>query len=436
MFLTVAIGLAPAAEATTKPVLVDTNPGSPSTAITPRVRGDSDGAIAGAVGSALARSAGPITMGSDPSNPITLYTDSNCTGKVAAKGTAGELDGAGIPVTVAPDSETTFYATQTDTEGTSGCSNGVTYQQVTTPPNPPVFTAVSPASPANDNFPFLSGTVAANSIVFIYSNPDCSGGPVATGTAAAFSAGGIQAQVADNSATGFYAVAMLAGISSDCSSSTISYHEVTPPDAPGGGGGGGGSTNPAPPSSNGPAKPQAPHLRTIPGGIANDVTPLVTGSAPGAAVVKIYTTADCKGPVAAKGSAAQFGAGLQIEIVANTTVAFYGRSVDGDGDESACSDAPAVYTDDSIAPRTHFTAGPGVKTLKHTVVFRFADLTGGLDTSFLCKLDRRKWRSCHAPLRLHKLGHRRHLLRVKAFDAAGNREKAGAKRRFQVITGQ
>ena len=148
--------------------------------------------------------------------------------------------------------------------------------------------------------------------------------------------------------------------------------------------------------------------------------------------VKIYGTANCTGPVLARGTPAQLQAGFPVQIVPNTTVAFFGKSVDGGNDESACS-AGVSYTDDSIAPKTRITVGPGAKTRKRKVVFRFTDITGGPDTSFLCKLDKKKWKSCHAPLKLKKLGHRRHTLKVKAYDAAGNRERKPVKRSFQVV---
>lgn len=433
LFLAVALSLAlivamaPAAQAALTPALTGTNPASPGASLTPRIRGDADGVITSVVHRSVL--AGPIGRTLEPGNIITLYTKAECAAPVVAEGTAEELEGAGIAATVAPDSETTFYATQTDLGGTSSCSNGIVYQQVTTPPGPPVFTATNPASPANDNFPRLSGSAAANSIVTLFSDQTCAGGTVAAGTAAAFAAGGIQVQVPDNTTTTFHAIATLAGISSACSSSSISYREVTPAEVPTGGGG-----TTTPPVSNPPGKPQPPRLRTIPGGIANDATPLITGSAPGASTVKIYSSADCKGPALVRGSAAQLQAGLPVQIVPNTTIAFYGKSVDGGGDESDCSPEPAVYSDDSIAPRTRITAGPGVKTLKRTVVFRFADITGGLETKFLCKVDRMPWKSCHPPLRLKNLGHKRHVLRVKAYDAAGNREKTGVKRSFQVLS--
>ena len=424
MLFGAAAATVPAAQAAApRPLLIGTEPASPSTSLTPQIRGDADGVITSVVASRVSGPIGRTTT--EPGNTVTIYTDNECLGPVAASGDAEELEGSGILVAapVPPDSETTFYATETNLSGTSACSNGIVYQQVTTPPAPPIFNAVTPASGANDNFPYLTGSSAPNSIVFLYADASCSTAPVASGPAAAFAAGGIQVQVPDNSNTTFHAEATLAGLGSGCSGSAIAYQEVTPPESPSGG--------PTPPGSSGPLSP--PRLRTIPGGIANDTTPLITGSAPGAALVKIFGSAGCKGAPVAKGSASQFAAGLPVQIVPNTTVTFYGKSVGSVGNESACSPTPVAYTDDSIAPRTRITAGPGIKTLKHTVVFRFTDITGGFDTSFLCKVDRRPWKACHAPFRLKRLGHKRHVLHVKAYDAAGNHEKRGVKRSFQVI---
>lgn len=409
------------AAAASKPILFGTNPASPGASTTPRIRGDADGIVTSVV---RARGFGAIGRDLEPGTTIAIYTDDECSGPVAGSGTPEELEGAGILVSepVVPDSETVFYAAATDMAGKSGCSNGVAYQQVTTPPAPPTLTSSSPASGAKENFPRLIGSSAPNTVVFIYADATCSGTVVASGSAAAFGSSGIQVQVADNTTTTFHALATLAGISSGCSSSSLTYQEVSPPGEASG-----------PPSSNGPGvPPPAPHLRTVPGGIANDLTPVVTGTAPEASAVKIYGGIGCTGALLRTVPVSQFLAGVPLEIVANTSVAFSARSVDADGDESACS-APAAYTEDSIAPRTRITAGPGPKTMRKTVVFRFADVTGGLDTKFLCKLDRHPWRACHTPLRLTHLGHKRHTLQVKAYDPAGNHEKHGVRRRFQVV---
>jgi hypothetical protein len=60
-------------------------------------------------------------------------------------------------------------------------------------------------------------------------------------------------------------------------------------------------------------------------------------------------------------------------------------------------------------------------------------VTGNENTRFLCKVDRRRFRSCSTPMRLKKLGPGRHTFRVKAIDAAGNREMRPSKRRFTIV---
>ena len=92
-----------------------------------------------------------------------------------------------------------------------------------------------------------------------------------------------------------------------------------------------------------------------------------------------------------------------------------------------------TYIEDSLAPRTRITLGPGAKTRRRTAVFRFLDATGNPGTTFLCRLDRGKWRACKTPRSFRRLRFGRHVVRVKATDAAGNRETVGAKRRFKVI---
>lgn len=420
-----------AGAATPTPILNATTPASPGTATEPRIRGNADGVITSVVGPRTRA----LTRAIEPGATIDIYTDAACNATVAATGTAAELEGAGIAVKVGLDSETTFYAKQTGLEGPSGCSNGITYRQVSSAPAAPVFSGVTPASGANENFPRLHGSVDPGAIVYIFETPECNGSPRGSGSAAEFAGAGIEVNVPDNSTTTFFAMATLAGIPSGCSVTSATYQEVTPAGGggeSGGGSSGGGNGGTTAPPSNGAAKPPAPRIRTIPGNIANNATPTLVGTAPQAAKVFIYTSPDCSGGALWSGPASDLATGLQVTMAPNTTALFSARSVDSDGDRSACSD-PVAYTDDSIAPRTRITLGPGVKTVRRTVVFRFADITGGPETHFLCKVDRRPWKECNAPLRLKHLGHRKHVLKVKAYDAAGNREKRPVKRSFKVV---
>lgn len=62
----------------------------------------------------------------------------------------------------------------------------------------------------------------------IYSNGGCTGSPVATGTTAELASPGIAVSVADNSTTTFHATATDVDGTSPCSSSSVTYAEVTP----------------------------------------------------------------------------------------------------------------------------------------------------------------------------------------------------------------
>ena len=441
-----ALATPPAQAAPFKPVLTGTNPGSPGASLAPRIQGR-EGGIVSSVVRTSATGRGPVGRGLNPDAIITIYEDDpTCldAGAVVATGTVEELEDVGILIpngVIDADSVTTFYATQTDDSGTSPCSLGVKYRQVTTPPEPPVFGSVTPASPADDNLPRLIGTADPEATVSIFSNATCAGAPLGSDTGAVFGGSGIQVPVADNSTTTFYAGAVLAGIFSGCSSSSLSYQEVTakqdppkeeppkeePPKDNPGGNDPGKNKEPVP-----GGKPPVPKVRTVPGGTANNNTPLVTGTAPSAANVLIYADPKCDGPPVAKGSLDQFLAGLPVRVLDNAVAIFSAVSTAG-GKASGCSD-PVVYTEDSTTPRTRITMAPGAKTAKRKAVVRFVDTTGNTPgTTFLCRVDKRKWKQCVSPLRMGKLRFKRYMVQVKAIDPAGNAEGRGAKRSFKVI---
>lgn len=97
------------------PSQLSTDPASPATSLTPRVKGQSD-----------------------PNTAIKLYTSSDCSGVPVATGASLELGGAGILASVASGSTTSFRATATDGNGdTSPCSAAVSYTHQSSPPPPP-----------------------------------------------------------------------------------------------------------------------------------------------------------------------------------------------------------------------------------------------------------------------------------------------------------
>lgn len=130
-------------------------------------------------------------------------------------------------MSVADDSTTTFRAIATDAAGNpSGCSSPVAYVEDSKPPLAPTLIASTPASPADDNAPRIKGSADSDSTVRLYANGDCSGSPVATGSAADFAAPGLAASVADDTKTTFRAAASdAAGNVSSCSTSSLAYEE-------------------------------------------------------------------------------------------------------------------------------------------------------------------------------------------------------------------
>jgi hypothetical protein len=432
----VAFHAGPAQAALRAPVLSETSPLSPGISETPRIVGRVSEVITSGIGRGGALAGSPtIALSKSEEGTIAIYAEPGCAGPEVATGSEVELADSGIQVTVAPGSTTTFSAAAAGLGGVSGCSNGITYRQVSAPPSPPTVTAVNPVSPGNDDSPDVIGNADADAKVSIYSDPGCLGAVLGTGTGAEFSAGGISASVPSDSTTTFYAAASWAGLPLSCSSTSVTYQEVAssgPTESGGGSEGSGGAGGQAP--SVGAGRPVAPRLHTVPGGRSNNAAPLVTGSAPGGARVDVYRNSACSGNPAISGSAAEFSAGLAVPVAENAMTRIYAQAVGADGDASDCSE-PALYTEDSTPPLTQITFGPGAKTHHRAPVFRFADVANDPPgTSFSCRLDGRAWAPCQSPWRLPRLRPKAHRVQVRAIDAAGNREAIGARFRFKVVT--
>ena len=110
--------------------------------------------------------------------------------------------------------------------GDTNASKDVFLRDRGSPPAAPTFTATDPASPANQNSPKIEGSAQPGSTVKLYTSSDCSGSPIATGTAADFASPGITVSVADNSSTTFRATATDANsATSACSTDSIAYLE-------------------------------------------------------------------------------------------------------------------------------------------------------------------------------------------------------------------
>lgn len=109
-------------------------------------------------------------------------------------------------------------------------------------PAVPLLTGTNPASPNPSTEPRVLGQADFGTSIKVYATPDCSGAPVATGNAAQLEAPGILVKVAPGSTTTFHATATLLNDTSACSTSAVTYQQVTETGGGGGGGPGGGGT--------------------------------------------------------------------------------------------------------------------------------------------------------------------------------------------------
>ncbi len=133
------------------------------------------------------------------------------------------------------------------------------------PPSKPVLAGTVPESGSNENHPRIVGSTEAGSTVTVFKGTTCSGGVVATGTAAELTGAGIAVTVPDNSITFFSATATDAARNRSTCSQPTSYledsaeqqQEESAGSTGGGSPGGGGSAVNMPPPTETPA-PQPP----------------------------------------------------------------------------------------------------------------------------------------------------------------------------------
>jgi alpha-tubulin suppressor-like RCC1 family protein len=257
---------------------------------------------------------------------VRLYLGAACQGTPAATATASPAGSFSFPRTVAADSTTSWVASATDAAGNvSGCSPVASYVEDSTPPAAPLPATVSPASPANQNLPVVSGSAEAGAEVRIFGAADCTGPVIGTGTAAAGGTFTVAASVGDDTTTSFGARALdAAGNGSACAAGPTYVEDSTPPAVPAVT-----LTEPASPSSSSAV--------------------LARGTAePGVSVTR-HADAAC-GPVLGTVTAQGDGSWAIGTLVAeNATTTLHARATDVAGNGSACS-AGLAYVEDSTAP--------------------------------------------------------------------------------------
>ncbi|MFL5899007.1 MAG: hypothetical protein ACJ76D_11210 [Solirubrobacterales bacterium] len=240
-------------------------------------------------------------------------------------------------------------------------------------PPPPALEGTNPPSPNPSLTPAVFGQANAGASVKVYASFDCSGEPVATGSAEELATGlTVEVPVPPESTTSYRATAESAGVVSVCSS-PISYKQETPLPSGGGEGGNGSGEGSSGGGASGPSEL---------GG---------TSSGPGAP----------SAPPAGGGSAGSSG-GLRHDGI--------------------------LY----VAPLARITFGPAAKTRLSRPVFRFDDAAEQPGTRFFCRIDRKRWTPCSSPMKLKRLAPGKHVFSLKAMNAIGVGSPP-VKRAFKVV---
>jgi hypothetical protein len=91
------------------------------------------------------------------------------------------------------------------------------------PPSAPRLTSTDPASPSSSGTPRILGAAEAGSTVRVYAGPNCTGLPVATGSAAKLGSPGVPVEVAEGVTAAFSATATDAADNTSACSAPISY---------------------------------------------------------------------------------------------------------------------------------------------------------------------------------------------------------------------
>ncbi|MBS1963529.1 MAG: fibronectin type III domain-containing protein [Bdellovibrionales bacterium] len=272
----------------------------------------------------------PILFGSAPptASQVRFFDDASCLHPIGA-GPAANLSGLGIQVTVAAETVNSIYAQSAEPFGnTSSCTLFTTYEHSTAGPNPPVYSAITPASPSNlTDSPLVKGLLGVDAAsVKIYSDPACTT-ELSTGTSAEFTGAGVMVTVPANSSNPLYAVAFDASARpSTCAYLTTYVYDTVAPAAP----------------SLVSVTPPSPTKATI--------YPQIKGLASAdTLMVKFYSNATCTTAIGAGTKALFEGVGITASAKANDLTKIYATDVDGAGNASACTFL-TDYVNDTIPP--------------------------------------------------------------------------------------
>ncbi len=303
------------------PIITDTDPDSPNTATTVKVKGEAS-----------------------TGETVSIYDNADCSGDALGSGSAATFADPGIEITVAAETLTGLHAKGSSEAGDTPCSEGsFVYSTDVTAPAAPTVTRTDPESPSEQRYVSVFGTAEADTIVRLYSDAACTREvSLYDVSAEEFAEYGVPARVQPGRTVTFYAAADdRSGNRSECSTSSVTYTNTAVP--------------PAQPTFT-RTDPQSPNT-------ARELR--VFGTAPAGTYVRLWLDDECTDPGNYYGGYAEEfeQEGITVEVEEDSVTTFYATAIEPDfddrrgqeaarvpDDESLCSEDSITYSTDVTAP--------------------------------------------------------------------------------------
>lgn len=283
---------------------------------------------------------------------VRLYTDESCTSEVGASGSAEDLAGPGMGVTVSDESTTTFHATATDAAGNvSSCSAGLAYVHelptlsiddvtVREPEGPATFT-VSASKPTSKTMTVAFSTEEGTAIHpedFAALTGTLTFVPGDTSEPISITVADDSAYEPDETLTVALSNPTNARIADGRGEAVISDDDP-PPDT---------------------TAPEAPALTgTDPASPADNTAPKVLGAAELGSTVRLYSDPACASDPVADGTAESLAfPGIEVTVADNSSTTIHATATDAAGNVSPCSTG-VTYVEESPPPPPAATVSVG-----------------------------------------------------------------------------
>ncbi|HEX2578255.1 MAG TPA: Ig-like domain-containing protein, partial [Aquihabitans sp.] len=170
-----------------------------------------------------------------------------------------------------------------------------------------------------------------------------------------------------------------------------------------------GNTDPSPATRSFTVDATAPDTTLVggPSGTTTDSTPTFTFSSEAGATFECQVDGGAYAPCTSPFTPATLADGAHTFSV---------RAKDAVGNTDG-TPATRAFTVDTVAPETTVTKKPAKRTFKKKAKIAFSSSEAG--ATFQCQVDAKAWKACTSPFKV-RLGLGKHVILVRATDAAGN----------------